>query len=293
VIITSFLFWLLIAFLINGFGCLLAWNRSHLRTDGAIAAFIVGTILFLLTVVAWIILLVSFTSSSLLSKLKKETSPTKAKAQEMFEKGGKRDVGQVLANSLAGLVFLLLILQEGGNPSPVSAPIVAYVGVIAAATADTWATEIGTISAKEPRWILNPRKSVPVGTSGGISLFGTLAAFLGSLTLAFSFLVCLMIQIELTASSTPSTEKILTILGIITIAGLLGSFVDSFLGATVQAFYFCPSCQHGTEKKIHLKCGGSKTTLTRGYTVVNNDLVNLLASTVAGLLAFVGFSLVA
>lgn len=210
----------------------------------------------------------------------------------MFEKGEKRDVGQVLANSLAGVLFLLVFIPDSGNPDLVTAPMIAYVGAIAAVTADTWATEIGTISAKKPRWMLNPRQRVPVGTSGGISLLGTLAAFFGALILTFSFLVCLTIQIELAGNSLPSAEKILIILGVATMAGLVGSFVDSFLGATVQAFYFCSSCHIGTEKQVHTKCGGTKTTLTRGYSVVNNDLVNLLAAAAAGFFAFVAFVLV-
>lgn len=277
--------------MLNGSGAFLAWKRSYLSDSGAIAAFSVGMVLFLLTPVAWIILLVFFTSSSILSKVKGETSPTKAKAQEMFEKGGKRDVGQVLANSLAGVLFLLAFIPDGGNPDLVTAPMIAYVGAIAAVTADTWGTEIGTL-APSASWVLNPRRKVPVGTSGGISLLGTLAAFFGALILAFSFLVCLTIQIELAGNSLPSAEKILIILGVATMAGLVGSFVDSLLGATVQAFYFCPSCRIGTEKQVHTKCGGAKTTLTRGYPVVNNDLVNLLAAAAAGFFAFVAFVLV-
>jgi uncharacterized protein (TIGR00297 family) len=248
-------------------------------------------ILFLLTPVAWIVLLAFFISSSLLSKVKRDTSPTKAKAQAMFEKGGKRDVSQVLANSLAGILFLLVFIPEGGNPNLVSASMIAYVGAIAAATADTWATEIGTM-ASSARWVLNPRRTVPVGTSGGISSLGTLAAFLGSVILTLTFFSCLIIQIELTGSTAPSMEKSTIILLIGSAVGLIGSFVDSFLGATVQAFYFCPSCQHGTEKKVHTKCGGTKTNLTRGYTFINNDLVNFLATASAGLVAFVGFVLV-
>lgn len=270
----------------------MAWKRGYLSTDGAVAAFIVGAMIFLLMLIAWFLLLLFFVSSSILSKVKRESSPTKAKAQEMFEKSEKRDARQVLANSFVGMLFLLLVLPEGGNPNLLSAPVVAYVGAIAAVTADTWATEIGTISAKEPRWVLNPRQRVPVGTSGGISLLGTLAAFFGALSLVIAFLVCLTIQIELTGSSLPSTEKILIILGVTTMAGLVGSFADSFLGATVQAFYFCPSCHIGTEKQVHTKCGGTKTTLTRGYSVVNNDLVNLLAAAAAGFFAYVAFVLV-
>lgn len=62
----------------------------------------------------------------------------------MFEKGGTRDVGQVLANSVAGVLFLLVFIPDSGNPDLATAPMIAYVGAIAAVTADTWSTEIGT-----------------------------------------------------------------------------------------------------------------------------------------------------
>jgi len=289
--ITDFFFHFIVALALNGIGSFLAWKRENLRVDGALVAFIVGMTLFLITPIAWIILLVFFASSSLLSKLKKETSQTKSKAQEMFEKGGRRDAGQVVANSLAGILFLLLFLPQGSEFDLVSASVVAYVGTIAAANADTWATEIGTI-ASSARWVLNPRRTVPPGTSGGVSLLGTLASLMGSLTMALLFLVCLTIHTELGDDSLPSIGVTLAILCIITTSGFVGSFVDSVLGATIQAFYFCPSCNIGTEKRVHKKCGGTVTILKRGHAFVGNDLVNLLAAALAGLLAFVSFSLV-
>jgi uncharacterized membrane protein len=66
-------------------------------------------------------------------------------------------------------------------------------------------------------------------------------------------------------------------------SGLAGSLFDSLLGATVQQIFYCDTCQKDTERKIH-KCG-TETRQIRGYAWLNNDMVNLLASLVGGIVA--------
>jgi uncharacterized membrane protein len=65
--------------------------------------------------------------------------------------------------------------------------------------------------------------------------------------------------------------------------GLVGSLFDSLLGATVQGIYFCEHCAKETERPIHV-CGQAARPL-RGWTWLNNDIVNLLASLLGGLVA--------
>ena len=65
--------------------------------------------------------------------------------------------------------------------------------------------------------------------------------------------------------------------------GLIGSLFDSLLGATVQRIYYCDACQKDTERKIH-KCG-HETRPLRGWSWLNHDLVNLVASFAGGLTA--------
>src|SRR5712692_7874716 len=67
------------------------------------------------------------------------------------------------------------------------------------------------------------------------------------------------------------------------ISGLAGSFFDSLLGATVQAMYYCPTCDKETERRIH-NCGTQAQPL-RGVKWVNNDVVNFLATAFGGLVA--------
>jgi uncharacterized membrane protein len=54
---------------------------------------------------------------------------------------------------------------------------------------------------------------------------------------------------------------------------LLGSLFDSFLGATVQAIYFCPTCDKETERHPVHTCG-TPTAMIRGWEWLNNDWVN-------------------
>jgi uncharacterized membrane protein len=77
----------------------------------------------------------------------------------------------------------------------------------------------------------------------------------------------------------------------ITFAGLVGSLLDSILGATIQGIYRCPQCDKETERHpVHL-CG-SETTLIRGWRWLNNDLVNFIASVSGALTALGVWSLI-
>jgi uncharacterized membrane protein len=70
------------------------------------------------------------------------------------------------------------------------------------------------------------------------------------------------------------------------LAGLGGSLFDSFLGATVQAIYWCPSCEKETERYPAHVCG-NQTQWLRGWRWLDNDLVNALSVTVGAAVAIV------
>jgi uncharacterized membrane protein len=58
-------------------------------------------------------------------------------------------------------------------------------------------------------------------------------------------------------------------------------FADSLLGATVQAQYYCPTCNKPTESRAH-RCGAT-TILVRGVPWINNDVVNIAGTLVGAL----------
>jgi len=238
----------------------LSYRLHFLSGSGAVTLVLLGTLVF--GVGGWTFagpILVFFILSSLLSKVGKKR---KHKLLSVFEKSGTRDAGQVLANGgVAGL--MLVFWYFGGN----DLFYVAYVAALAAVTADTWATEIGVLARGNPRSILT-LKPVPMGTSGGVSLIGTLGALFGSFVLVAAGYI---FSPHASPRAFGWTEA-----GVVLVAGLLASMVDSFLGATVQAQFKCPSCGKVTEKQRH--CDDVRTVFFHGFEWINNDVVNGLCA---------------
>lgn len=252
----------------------LALWRGSLSGSGAAGAMVVGSLIFALGGWQWGVLLgIFFVTSSLLSHFKEAEKQATA---EKFDKGHRRDMGQVLANGgLGALVAVGSYLW----PSPLWFSL--FVGIMATVTADTWATELGTLSQRPPRLITTGR-TVEVGTSGGISALGTAVSLAGGLLIG---LVAALLN--------PLTGQVggEALLAAGVIGGPIGSLFDSLLGATVQRIYYCEVCDKETERKRHK--GSHPTRPLRGWGWLNNDLVNLFSSAVGGGTAVLVASLLA
>ena len=61
----------------------------------------------------------------------------------------------------------------------------AFLASVAAATADTWGTEIGRLSSKNPVDIIT-FQPLQMGESGGITLVGTLGSFAGAIIIGIT-----------------------------------------------------------------------------------------------------------
>jgi len=174
--------------LLLGFGlsvviAALAYWRGSLSRSGAAGAVLVGTLIFGLGGWIWgVVLAVFFISSSALSHFKERE---KAAVAEKFEKGHRRDMGHVLANGGLGAVIALLSAVVPASAVPGSVWFYLFLGVMATVTADTWATELGTLSAAPPRLITSGRV-VEVGTSGGVSPLGTSVSLGGGLLIGLT-----------------------------------------------------------------------------------------------------------
>jgi uncharacterized protein (TIGR00297 family) len=245
----------------------LAYRAHSLSKSGAVAAAVVGTIIFGIGGWQWAVLLLTFfvTSSGLSRAFKKR----KAGLDEKFSKGHERDAGQVFGNG--GLATLFAALHAFYPESIL--PWIGFAASLAAVNADTWATELGVLNPTPPRMITNLARRVEKGTSGGISLFGTLASLLGSAAIALPAVLL----------SPRGTLNINTFL-LITLAGLAGSLFDSFLGATVQSMYYCPTDKKETEKHPLHTCG-AQTVHIRGWKWLDNDWVNFACSAVGVVIA--------
>jgi len=254
----------------------LGYLGKALSRGGAIAAFFLGSVLFGLGGIAWAALLLAFfIPSSLLSAIFKTR---KASAEAGYEKGSRRDAWQVVANGgLTGLCAVAHWILPGSM-----LPWLAASAALAAASADTWATELGALSRKDPVMITSGR-SVERGTSGAVSFEGEIAALLGAGLIAMVSTLLFPTVNGPNAAVQPSVLLITVILG-----GFIGCQVDSILGATLQATYFCPSCRRETERHPLHTCG-TRTEPLRGIRWMNNDWVNfyctLSAALVAGLIS--------
>ncbi len=229
-----------------------------------------GTVIFGIGGWQWAILLLAFfITSSILSRLFRKQ---KASLDEKYSKGHERDAGQVFGNGGAAALFAAL---HGLFPAAVW-PWLGFAAALAAVNADTWATELGVLNPGAPRMITHPSRQVEKGTSGGVSVWGTVAALLGS-----GLITALAALFSPVGRLTPLQVMI------ILAAGLAGSLFDSLLGATFQAIYYCPTCAKETERHPLHTCG-TQTRQVRGLAWLNNDWVNFACGAlgaVLGLLA--------
>jgi len=268
-----------------------AYRVRSLNQSGFWAALILGTIIFGMGGLAWAIaLLAFFVSSSLLSRAGRQRKKT---LEEKYSKGHQRDAWQVLANG--GLAGGMALLHAFMPHSPL--PWVGFIAALAAANADTWATELGSLSPSAPRLITSLRP-VERGTSGGISPLGMLAALAGAALLAVvgvifwnGFILPIPAGVPFTLVDLLGGVPVLPPPGgreiwlvIFTLSGWIGSLVDSLLGATVQAIYWCPACEKETEQHPYHTCGAHTHSL-RGWTWMNNDMVNLICTVSAAIFA--------
>jgi len=233
-------------------------RRAHTLTrTGALSAFLVGTATFGgLGIPGAAVLLTFFLSSIALSRLGK----SRKKLLVDIGKQGERDGLQVFANG--GVAALCALAALTGNTHWAAA----FAGAFAAATADTWGTEIGTLAGGRPRSLITG-KPIACGLSGGVTYIGTLAQTAGALLIA-----C--------AATAVGIHSFLAI----AVGGWCGAFLDSLLGASIQSLRWCPRCRRACETNPHV-CG-AQTTAQRGLQWLSNDFVNCAATLCGAAVAY-------
>jgi len=234
---------------------LLAWRAGSLTADGAVAAAVVGTLVLVGT--GWAggaVLAAFFVSSSVVGRLTPALPASDAK-------GERRDRHQVVANGGPAALGAL-----AGHADP-TLGLWIVTGSLAAAAADTWATSLGALSPTLPRLLFFGRE-LPTGTSGGMSVVGTLGAAAGA---------------ALVAGTGALVGGGWALLPLGTLVGFAGMAADSALGAVAQGRFHCPACDAASEWRVH-GCG-TRTVREGGFPWLDNDGVNLAATSFAALLA--------
>ncbi len=234
---------------------IISFAVRFLTLGGAVSQFVLGSIVLGLGGWQWAVpMLAFFLFSSLLSILGK---PNKIRAASVYEKSYCRDASQVFANGgVGGLIVLLWYLLQDDFW------FIAYLGSVGAAAADTWETEIGTLSRSSP-WLITTFRRVEPGRSGAVSQLGFVGGVLGAVSVWASALPWL-------------PDSVITSSALATLTGaVVGSSVDSLLGATVQVQYECSACATTTERLHHCGC---KTKRASGLGWISNDIVNAVCT---------------
>jgi uncharacterized protein (TIGR00297 family) len=280
----------LIGAALAGIVALIAWRFHALTRSGAVAAFVVGTLTYAVGTIGFtLVLLAFFVPSVVLSRIGRARKRTLSDVG----KHGPRDAMQVLANG--GVATACALGCANAHRLEFA---IAFAGAYAAASADTWATEIGTLAKSAPRSIINGRPVAP-GMSGGITLAGTLGGIAGAiwvgLVTPLGILLAWAGMGQHLLDALPAIWSALAELGprvvvIVSLAGIAGATVDSLLGATVQELRRCDVCKRTCETDPHA-CG-NRTVVVRGMRGFSNDVVNF-AATLTGAVAAVALALAA
>ena len=241
-----------------------AWSKGSFRPSGAIAAAVVGSIAlragatwggFLIVWFAWV------TLGSRLGRARKA-----ARTVGIVEKGGQRDATQVMANGGIFALAATVTLLRGD----LSADDALWgTAALAAAGADTIATEIGTWIGGTPRSVRTGRP-VPAGTSGAVSVAGSVSMVGSALGLT---------AVAVAIGLLPASRW-----WVVAVAAVFGAVVDTVAGALVQQRRWCPSCETATEQALHT-CG-TNTQHRGGWRWLGNDAINLVCTASAAGLAW-------
>jgi len=189
----------------------LAWSLRGATRSGAIAGFLVTSLLFIAEGSAMFgAVLLVFILTFAATKLGKDR-----KQQLTAEPAGGRDGAQVLAN-----LGVAALAAAGATLTGMRLPfLVAALAVLAEAACDTVASESGKALAREAR-LITSGKIVAAGTNGAVSFAGTLLGALAAGLVALEAIVTGLLKARFGV--------------VIVIAGIVGMLLDSLLGATLE-----------------------------------------------------------
>lgn len=246
--------------------------RRSLTPSGSIAAFAVGFLSLSCGSRGGFLLLLFYAVATKATKYK---SRAKSKLDHSASDSSCRGHGQVLACSALGVAVQLahvyyygaersIDFVESPGPSSLACALVAH---HATSLADTLSSELGMLSKTKPVLITNPGRTVPHGTNGGVTLFGTGCGALGGL----------IIGIGATLLDTMTGLRVQTMSYIVfgTAFGVMGSLVDSLMGATLQVTHFDPVKKVVCNNIIGETTPIGKVVRISGMDVLTNAQVNV------------------
>lgn len=211
-------------------------RSQSLSSSGATAAFLVGLLSWISSVRFGSTLIAFYLASTRATRFK---AASKAQLEDDFKTAhGNRSALQVLASSLPAVVLAVAYFCLFRFDSPLtprfpirSTLLLAYLLFFAACAGDTFSSEVGLVLPApgiDPVLITRPWRRVPRGTNGGVSWQGTVASGFGGFVVGSVYF--------LTGPEWSFSQLWLLAVGVI--GGVVGSLVDSGIGATLQASWF-------------------------------------------------------
>lgn len=256
-------------------------RRRSLNKSGALAAVLVGTATLGASLRCGATLLSFFLASSALTRYAEDRKDL----DEEFKPGGQRDWMQVFCNALIPSgIAVLLASHTGGTDMLLGAQSMraatqylgAFLGYFAACCGDTWSSEVGQLSAIQPRLITTLRPVRP-GTNGGVTPLGVAAGLAGGLFVGVVFFLGGLLSpssvLHGGSAAWHAAAAQWPIIPLGLAIGLVGSLIDSVLGATVQFTGF--NRQTG---KLTSKYSSSVVPIS-GIPLLSNNAVNLVSAT--------------
>lgn len=268
------LLWIVFSLLVGVVVAVLALHRRSLNASGAIAGAIVLSLSFLSGFRYGALILGFFFSSSKLTKIGARVK--KEMEGGDYKHGGQRNWLQVLVNSSIATVLSLLVAYhtnwEDKCLDSTRFPLVTgllggILGHYACCNGDTWSSEVGVLSASQPRLITTMR-IVQRGVNGAVTLSGTLASAGGGALIGLIFALVGLVTAKCEGSL---AYKQWLALPVGAFAGLFGSVCDSLLGATMQYSGYCV-----VRKKVVEKPGPTVKKIT-GQDILDNNGVNFVS----------------
>lgn len=251
-----------------------ALRKRSLDYTGALGALLVG---FVLTMANYSFFSTLLTFFFTCSKLTRWGGARKKKIDAEYKEGGQRNWVQVFCNGgVPTELALLYMIEVGPGEIPVdfgkqysaSWMCLSLLGALACSTGDTWASEVGPVLSQSPPRLITTWKEVPTGTNGGVTPVGLAASFLGGLAVGVAYFLTQLLTITDLHLADPQWPII--VYG--GVAGLLGSLLDSFLGANMQ--------YSGFDSSIGKVVSYESATTQRicGKPILDNNSVNLFSS---------------
>lgn len=206
--------------------------------SGAITGLIIAIILSIASHPFLISLMVFYFSSSKATRFRNDR---KKLIEDDFKPGGQRNWAQVLCNAgMATQLALLYLLDCGSGERPIdfrkfyrsSWLCIGILSSFACCNGDTWASELGSVIGTSDPFLITTRKRVPRGTNGGVTIIGLIVSFLGGIAIGLGYYLTVLYTVDSSILTLSPPQWPIIIVG--GFAGLLGSIIDSILGATLQ-----------------------------------------------------------